>query len=144
MDDEMAGGVAVNSEPDTPPAGNAASGISDEAVELAAEALAAEPGIGNTRAARLYAEKALRAAAPLLLADADAGHAKYLSRLSREMDATVRAERKRGQAEERERIRQGIEAVKTTLQRPGAGRGIRECVEVVLCRDIADLLGDPS
>jgi hypothetical protein len=40
-----------------------------EALTAATAALAAEPGIGDTTAARLYAEKALSAAAPHILAD---------------------------------------------------------------------------
>lgn len=37
-----------------------------QALTAATQALAAEPGIGDTTAARVYAEKALRAAAPHL------------------------------------------------------------------------------
>ena len=45
-----------------------------------------------------------------------------------------------GVGDERRRWRAAIAEKTTTLQRPGMGRGVREGVEVVLVRDLADLL----
>jgi hypothetical protein len=78
-----------------------------EALTAATQALAAEPGIGDTTAARLYAEKALSAAAPHILADFSkrtAGMAEALNNAAaiiEDRDRQLAAAR----AEERERIR---------------------------------------